>query len=73
MARTISVVVYQTVVADLHHNGHHYYCTRKVANRNRDGALVFEFACKVEAGPGERFGRELRLWARADGSEIEED
>lgn len=53
-------------VTTLTHEGREYHYTGKPGNRVRDLARVYEFA-NVERGV------ERRVWARADGSEIEED
>lgn len=73
MAWTVQVPVYTEIHARINHKGRVYTYTGKYATRNRDGALVFEYSHHQPAKPGEICGMEFRLWARADGTEIEED
>jgi hypothetical protein len=54
------------LVATIHHKGRAYHFDGKVGTRFRDGATVFEFQALEP-------GYDFRLWAKADGSEIEED
>jgi len=66
MADFVEIAVYTKVVGTLLHNDRWYSPTGKYGSRLRNGDLVFEFACQGH-------GFDYRLWARADGSEIEED
>jgi len=55
------------IVTTIAHNGMAFTYTGKIGRRLRDGAKVYEFSSR------DRPGYEFRLWAKADGTEIEED
>ena len=62
------------LVTTIAHKGREYWYDGKCGKRIRNGATVFEFRwVEPPATPAGTFGAEYRLWAKADGSEIEED
>jgi hypothetical protein len=66
MTRYVEIPTTTKVVATVDHRGRQHRPTGKYGTRLQDGATVFEFGYKTE-------GCDFRLWAKADGSEIEED